>query len=142
MAQAKNGDTVRVHYTCTLEDGTIVGSTLKQEPLQFTIGNGQVISGIEEAVTGMEEGETKDTVIPNGKAFGPHKEEMIKVVDKDKLPADLKLEVGMNLQVKDKLGQTTVMKVTDVAESSVTLDFNHPLSGKDLIFNIQLLKVI
>lgn len=141
MAQVKHGDTVKVHYTCTLKDGTIVTSTMNQEPSQFTIGKGQLIPGIEEAIVGMEQGETKDITIPSDRAFGPHKEEMVRVVDRDRLPADLEVKVGMNLQAKNKDGQTSDLTVIDVSESTVTLDFNHPLAGKELLFNVNVVEI-
>jgi peptidylprolyl isomerase len=141
MAQAKHGDNVKVHYTCTLKDGTIVGSITDKEPLQFTVGKGQVIPGLEEAVEGMEQGETKDITIPSDKAFGPRKEEMVRVVDRNKLPADLKVNVGMKLQTKNKDGQTIDLTVIDVSESTVTLDFNHPLAGKELLFNVNVVEI-
>jgi peptidylprolyl isomerase len=142
MARAKQGDRVKVHYVCILEDGTIVGSTMNQEPLQFTIGSGQVILGLEEIVIGMKLGETKADRVINEKAFGPRREEMVSVVDRKKLPMDLQVEVGMQLQAMRGDGQVTITTVTNVSEYDVTLDFNHPFAGKDLIFNINLVEIV
>ncbi|MBE0426938.1 MAG: peptidylprolyl isomerase [Nitrospirae bacterium] len=140
MAQVKRGDNVKVHYTCTLKDGTIVDSTMNQQPLQFTVGKGQVLPSLEEAVEGMKQGEAKDITIPSDKAFGPHKEEMVQVVDRNRLPADLKVNAGMKLQTNQG-GQPIDFTVIDVSESTVTLDFNHPLAGKELLFNVNVAEI-
>ncbi len=141
MAKAKYGDTVKVHYTGVLEDGTIAATTFNREPLQFTIGKREVISVFEEAVLGMNVGESKTTTAPMEKAFGPHKKELIKMVDRSKLPADFKLEVGKKLKIKGMNGQTIVVRVSEVSEQGITLDANHPLAGRDLTFNILLVDI-
>lgn len=142
MAQAKPGDTVKVHYTGKLEDGTAFDTSIGYDPLQFTIGENQVISGFEDAVVGMNPGESKTVKVPADKAYGPHREEMVVEVSRNQLPADLKPEVGQQLQSRQPDGRTFVVTVTDVSESSVTLDANHPLAGKDLIFDIQLIEIV
>ncbi|HID96064.1 MAG TPA: peptidylprolyl isomerase [Candidatus Latescibacteria bacterium] len=142
MAQAKNGDTVKVHYTGKLEDGTVFDTSINRDPLQFTIGGGQLIPGFEQAVVGMNPGESKTAKVPADKAYGPHLEEMVLVVDRNQFPVDLKPEVGQQLQSRQPDGRTFVVTVTDVSESSVTLDANHPLAGKDLIFDIQLIEIV
>ncbi len=142
MAQAQIGDTVQVHYTGTLEDGTVFDTSINRAPLQFTIGDGQIIPGFEQAVIGMNPGESKTTKVPADKAYGPHYEEMVLVVDRDQFPEHLKPEVGQQLQMRQPDGQTIVVAVTDVSESSVTLDANHPLAGKDLTFDIQLIEIV
>jgi peptidylprolyl isomerase len=114
---------------------------MNKEPLLFTMGNGELIPGLEEAVEGMEEGETKNITIPSDKAFGPHKEEMVQVVDKDRFPADFEVVVGMKLQAQNKDGQTIPLTVIDVSESTMTLDFNHPLAGKELFFNVNVVEI-
>ena len=141
MAQAKYGDTVKVHYTGKLEDGTIFDSSIDRDPLEFTLGEGRVIPGFEQAVVGMDLNETKTVKIPEGKAYGPHREELVAEVDRSQLPADLKPEIGQQLQGSQPDGQVVVATVTDVSESSVTLDANHPLAGKDLTFDIQLVAI-
>jgi len=141
MAKVKHGDIVRIHFTSTFKDGTIVDSTMNKEPLQFIMGNGEVISGLEEAVEGMEEGETKNITIPSDKAFGPYNEEMIQVVYKDRFPADFEVIVGMKLQAKNEDGQIIPITVIDVSESTVTLDLNHPLAGKELFFNVNVVAI-
>jgi peptidylprolyl isomerase len=142
MAQAKPGDTVKVHYTGKLEDGTVFDTSTDSDPLQFTIGDGQIIPGFEQAVVGMNSGESKTIKVPVDEAYGPHREEMVLVVDRNQLPADLIPEVGQQLQNRQPDGQTIVVTVTDVSESSVTVDANHPLAGKDLTFDIQLVEIV
>ncbi len=141
MALAKQGDTIKVHYTGKLEDDTVFDTSIKRDPLQFTIGEGKVIPGFEQAVVGMKPGESKTTKIPADKAYGPHRKEMVIVVERNQFPAHLKPKAGQQLQIRKKDGQATVVMVTDVSESSVTLDTNHPLAGKDLTFDIQLIEI-
>ena len=142
MEQVKHGDTVKIHYTGKLEDGTIFDTSAKRDPLQFTIGAGQVISGFEEAVVGMNPSESKTVKVPADKAYGPHREEMVSVVDQNKIPKNLKLELGQQLQIPQEDGQKVIVAVTNISESSVTLDANHPLAGKDLTFDIQLIEIL
>ncbi|MGB2728247.1 MAG: peptidylprolyl isomerase [Halobacteriota archaeon] len=142
MAQAKHGDTVKVHYTGKLEDGTVFDTSVDRDPLQFTIGEGQIIPGFEQAVLGMNPGESKTIRIPTDEAYGTRREEMVMMVDRNQLPADLNPEVGQQLQSRQPDGQTIVVTVTEVSESSVTVDANHPLAGKDLTFDIQLVEVV
>jgi len=142
VAQAENGDIVKVHYTGKLENGMIFDTSAKRGPLRFTIGDGQLIPGFEQAVVGMNLGESKRVKVPADKAYGPHCEEMVLVVDQNQLPKHLKLEVGQQLQIPQKDGNKTLVTVTNVSESSVTLDANHPLAGKDLTFDIQLVEIL
>jgi FKBP-type peptidyl-prolyl cis-trans isomerase 2 len=139
-AQAKDGDTVQVHYTLKLEDGTVFETSIGRDPLQFTIGEGQLIPGFEQAVVGMSPGESKTVEIPADEAY-PYREELVMVVDRDLLPEDLQPEVGQQLQISQPSGETIVVKVIDVSELSVTLDANHPLAGKDLTFDIELVEI-
>ena len=142
MKQAKNGDTVKVHYTGKLGNGKIFDSSAKRDPLQFKIGDGQIILGFEQAVVGMKPGETKTTKIPSEKAYGPYSEEFVLVVDRSKIPSNIEPEVGQQYQVPQENGQKPVFMVTEVTESNVTLDGNHPLTGKDLTFDIQLIEIL
>jgi peptidylprolyl isomerase len=146
MPEAKNGDTVKVHYTGKLEGGTVFDTSVSRDPsrdpLEFTIGAGSVITGFEQAVIGMNPGESKTIEIPADKAYGPHHEEMVVVVNRNELPPGLKLKVGQRLQVRPSEGQTLEVSVTDVSELSVTLDGNHPLAGKDLTFDIHLVEIV
>lgn len=144
MAQARYGDTVKVDYTGKLEDGTVFDTTKDRYPQEFTIGGNQVILGFERAIVGMNPGESKTVRIPMDDAYGPHYEQMVGTMDRDRLPADMKLEVGQRLQfpVPDGGGETMLVTVTDVSDVSVTLDGNHPLAGKDLIFDIHLIEIV
>ncbi len=142
MAQAKNGDTVKVHFTCRFEDGTVFETSVGSEPLQFTIGRGEVITGLEQAIVGMNSGESKTIQVPADKAYGPYQEELVKVVDRDEFPENLQPEIGMKFQIHRADSVTKVIAVTDISESSVTLDANHPLAGKNPIFDIQLIEII
>jgi len=141
VTQAKNGDSVKVHYTGKLEDGTVFDSSTDREPLEFTIGENQVISGFEDAVVGMSPTESKTVNISADKAYGPHNPAMVVSVDKDRFPDHLKPEVGQQLQMRQEQGQVIVVMVTDVSETHVSLDANHPLAGKDLVFDIELVAI-
>jgi FKBP-type peptidyl-prolyl cis-trans isomerase 2 len=137
MAQAKNGDTVKVHYTGKLDDGTVFDSSESREPLKFTLGEGQVVAGFEEAVTGMDTGESKTFRIPAEKAYGPRSEDMVVQVDRDKLDADMVPKPGELWQISRDNEDPIIVMVTEVDEETVTLDANHPLAGKDLTFEIR-----
>lgn len=141
MGQAKQGDTVKVHYTGKLEDGTVFDSSVEREPLAFQLGAGQIIPGFEKAVEGMEPGQKTTTIIPAADAYGPHKDEAVIAVERSQLPADLEPEVGQQLQVQQESGQSLPVRVVQVDDSQVTLDGNHPLAGKDLAFEIELVNV-
>jgi peptidylprolyl isomerase len=142
MAQAKIGDTVKVHYTGKFGDGMVFDSSIDDEPLEFRIGERQVIPGFEEAVVGMNPGETKNVNIPVDKAYGPHRDDLVQVVDRKQLPTNLKPEIGQPLEGRQPNGEIVVATVTDVTESRVTLDANHPLAGKSLTFEIQLIEIV
>lgn len=141
MAQAKEGDLVKVHYTGKLEDGTEFDSSTEGEPLEFTIGKGEVIPGFEVAVSGMSPGESKAVNVPPEQAYGQHKEEMVAVLERKDIPADIELAVGNQLEVSQENGDSFLVLVTDLSETTVTLDANHPLAGKSLVFEINLLEV-
>jgi peptidylprolyl isomerase len=142
VSKAKNGDKVKVHYTGKFEDGEVFDSSLEREPLEFTIGKGQVIPGFEQAVEGMSPGDTKTTDIPPEKAYGPRHEEMVTEVEKNRFPADMDPKVGQRLQLRQADGKTIRVTVTNVSESMVTLDANHPLAGKNLTFDIKLIEIV
>jgi FKBP-type peptidyl-prolyl cis-trans isomerase 2 len=142
VAQVKLGDTVKVHYTGKLADDTVFDSSLNSEPIEFTIGAGQVIPGFEQAVVGMGVGEMKTTIIPAEQAYGPHEPDMVMEVDRDEFPPDLQLNVGQRLRVSQVDGQDVVVAVTGISGSQVTLDANHPLAGKDLTFDVQVVAIL
>ena len=141
MEQVNNGQTVKVHYTGRLDDGTVFDSSADREPLEFTVGGNQVISGFENAVVGMSPGESKTTRIPADEAYGPHREELVIDIDKAQFPEDLKPELHQRLKVNHADGTESIVIVTKISESSGTLDANHPLAGEDLTFDLQLVEI-
>jgi len=141
MAQAQTGNTVRIHYTGKLEDGTVFQSSDGGDPLEFELGKQQVLPGIEKAVTGMDVGESKTTTIPAAEALGPHRPELVAVVERSELPDDLEPAVGQQLLMREAGGQELRVTVTDTDDSSVTLDGNHPLAGQDLTFDLELVEI-
>ncbi len=141
MSQAKQGDTVKVHYTGTLDDGTIFDSSAGQEPLEFTLGNGQIIPGFEQAVMGMHAGDTKMVNIPSGEAYGVHREDLMLLVEPSMFPPEITPEIGQHLQLRQQNGTIFDAFVADISEAGITLDANHPLAGHDLTFEIQLLEI-
>jgi len=141
MSQAKNGDTVKVHYKGTFDDGFVFDSSEGREPLAFTVGEGQVIPGFEQAIDGMVIGDSKNVRIPAHEAYGPRREEMIQTIERAQIPPDLDLSVGQQLQVQGDGGHTFVVTITELTDDSVTLDANHPMAGKDLNFEIELVEI-
>lgn len=141
MAEAKKGDSVKIHYTGKLEDGTVFDSSENREPIEFTLGEGQVIPGFEDAVEGMEEGQKKTATIPPDQAYGERREDLVLRVPKDQLPDDIDPEKGQQLQMRTEDGRTFDVVVSEVADDSIVLDANHPLAGQDLTFDIELLEV-
>jgi peptidylprolyl isomerase len=144
MRQAKRGDTVRVHYRGKLQDGSVFDASFDREPLQFTIGGGRIIPGFEEAVVGMNPGDSKTTKLPVEKAFGPHREDRVAVINKSQFAGHwhLEPEVGQRLEIPQPEGPPMNVAVTNVTESEVTLDANHPLAGQDLMFDIALIDIV
>ena len=143
MAQAKSGDRVIVHYSGSLEDGTIFSSTYEEdEPFEFTIGEEKVLPSFQNAVIGMNEGETKTISVSPEDGYGKHKTEFVLKMEKDQAPPELELEVGKKLQVRLNDGTTRVVTVVAITEDSVILDANDPLAGKTLKFEIELVQII
>ena len=141
MAQAKHGDTVKIHYTGKLEDGSVFDTSTGRDPLQFNIGENQVIQGFEKGVTGMALNESKTVTIPSDEAYGPHREEMLLNIPRDQFPPNIEPKTGQQLELGQENGQTTIAIVSQLSESNVTLDANHPLAGETLIFDIQLIEI-
>lgn len=141
MTIAKNGDTVRVAYVGTLDDGTVFDSSKGNDPLEFTLGEGMVIPGFESAVEGMQVGETLTTTIEASDAYGVSDPRLRVNVPHDRFPDDIDPEVGQLLQVTQQDGSTIPVTVVEVAEEAVTLDANHPLAGQDLTFEITLISL-
>jgi peptidylprolyl isomerase len=141
MAKAKTGDTVKVHYTGTLEDGSVFDSSEGRDPLEFKMGEGSIIPGFEKAVEGMEKGDSETVTIEADDAYGPYQEEMVFQVSASEVPEDLDPKVGEQLQVRQADGSTVVVVVKAMDEKEVTLDANHPLAGKALTFKIELVEI-
>lgn len=140
--KVRKGDTVRLNYTCRLANGTVIDSSVGSEPLEITLGRYDVIKGLEDAVAAMKAGELKTVTVPADKAYGPYHDEWVLEVGRDKLPEDWNPEIGLHYEVPREKGQSTTATVTRVTQSSVTLDFNHPMAGKELIFEISLLEIV
>lgn len=141
MAQASAGDTVKVHYTGKLEDGTVFDSSREREPLEFTLDAGQIIPGFEEAVDGLEEGEETTVEIPPEKAYGPHQEDAVMEFPSEQLPDEIDPEVGLQLQLQGPDGQPFPARVVEIGDETIVLDANHPLAGETLTFEIELVSV-
>ncbi|TCD47870.1 peptidylprolyl isomerase [Chlorobium sp. N1] len=141
MAQAKAGDKVKVHYTGKLGDGSVFDTSADREPLEFTVGGGQVIKGFDTALIDMKPGEVKVQVIPVEEAYGAHSAELVTDVPRERFPADMELEIGQQLQVGLADGQQAIVMVVDLKEDAVTLDANHPLAGQELTFEIELVEI-
>ena len=141
MTEATEGNTVKVHYTGKLDDGTVFDSSEGREPLEFTIGQGQMIPGFERGVVGMEVGETRTLVIAADQAYGIHRPDGVFELDRSEIPTTIPLEVGMQLQATGPGGQPVTMTVAALSDDKVTMDANHPLAGKDLTFEIELVGI-
>lgn len=142
MTTANTGDTVRINYTGRLTDGTQFDSSDGREPLQFTLGEGQVIPGLEAHIEGMEQGAKSTVTIPPEAAYGPHRPEAIQTVERANLPPELDLKVGAQLQARTADGGVLPITVVEMDDTSVKVDANHPLAGKDLVFDVELVEVV
>lgn len=141
MAQAKTGNHVRVNFTGRLDDGTIFASSLNDEPIEFTLGENEVLPAIEEAVEGMEAGETKTIRITADDAFGPRRNDLVQEIPRDSLPEDMDVEVGQQLWVDQMDEEPVAVAVVDMSDATITIDANHPLAGEDLIFDLEVVDV-
>ena len=141
MSKVKNENKVKVHYTGTLADGTVFDSSREREPIEFTVGGGEMIKGFDEAVVGMDVGETKNFTIEADDAYGHRRDEMVFKVDRSQLPEEMEPQVGQHLQTEAEGGQPVILEIIEVGDAQVTLDGNHPLAGKDLSFDIEVVEV-
>ncbi|MEI6514508.1 MAG: peptidylprolyl isomerase [bacterium] len=141
MTQAAAGQKVRVHYTGKLDDGTVFDSSSGSDPLTFTLGSGEVIPGFDKGVLGLALNESRTVKIPCVEAYGPYQAEMVVELPKTEIPAHLALKPGQRLQLKSPQGMLAVT-VTGETDSTITLDGNHPLAGKDLTFDLQLIEIL
>ena len=141
MTQVKNGDTVAIHYTGTLNDGTTFDSSQGRDPLAFQVGSGQVIPGLDAALPGMAVGDKKTVNIPCGQAYGEVNPQMRQNVPRAEIPAEIPTEVGTRLQMQTQTGQVVPVTIVAADEEAITLDANHPLAGKDLTFDIEIVEI-
>lgn len=142
MAQAKVGDKVRIHYCGILGDATPFDYSLEEEPFEFTIGREMVLSGLEKAVIGMSEGETKTILVPPEDGFGHYRRDLLTIVERSQIPDYIDIEVGKEVTLPLHDGTTAIFTIKDIFGDKITLDGNHPLAGKQLIFRIRLLEIL
>ena len=142
MTQANSDDTVRIHYTGTLTDGSTFDSSTGRDPLEFQLGSGQIIPGLDNAIQGMNVGETDKVTIPAAEAYGPHIPDAVQTVPRTDIPAEIDLAPGLTLNAQRPDGQAMPVKVVEVTDTQVTLDANHPLAGEDLTFDVELVAVV
>lgn len=140
MTKIQDGSQVKVHYTGRLDNGQVFDSSQDREPLEFTMGQGQLIPGFEVAVTGLQAGDKKTVTIAAEDAYGQRQDELLFAVDRAQLPDHIQPEVGQQLQVNQD-GQTTVVTISDLTETTITLDANHPLAGENLTFDLEVVEV-
>ena len=141
MSQAKIGDTVKVHYTGKLDDGTVFDSSRSREPFSVKLGDGKVIPGFENGIVGMQQGQVKTVTISPEEGYGPRRDNLVLEVNESEFPRDINPEVGQKLQLKQANGQNVPVTITGIKDNIVTLDANHPLAGQTLTFEIELLEV-
>lgn len=141
MSEAKTGDTVRINYVGTLNDGQMFDSSEGRDPLEFVVGSGQIIKGLDSAIPGMTVGDKKTVNVPCDQAYGQTNPDARQAVPREQIPADIPVEVGTQLQMQTPQGQVVPVTVADVSETEVTLDANHPLAGQDLNFAIELVGI-
>lgn len=141
MTQVKSGDTIRIHYTGTLEGGETFDSSRGRDPLEFEVGSGQIIPGLDKAMPGMTVGETKTVEIPCAEAYGPVDPNARQSIPRDQIPADIPTAPGTQLQMQTPNGQVVPVTVVEATEAEITLDANHPLAGRDLTFEVELVEI-
>lgn len=141
MSTVKENDSVKVHYTGTLSDGSVFDSSREKDPIEFKLGEGQIIPGFEKGLMDMTVGETKTINIPSKEAYGERNDQMIQEVPKTQLPPEVSPEVGMGLMSQTPDGQQMQLTVTEVKDESIVVDANHPLAGKDLTFEVELMEI-
>ena len=141
MGKTKNGDAIKIHYTGKLEDGNVFNDSREGQPLEFIVGGGEVMPGIEKGVIGMEPGDTKTIEIPPEDGFGPRRKELVIEVAKSDLPDQITPTLGQRLKMRHPDGGHIELMITDVNEETITLDANHPLAGHTLFFDLELVEI-
>lgn len=141
MSQVKANDTVKLHYTGKLSDGQVFDSSVQREPLEVTLGQGQLIPGFEKGLVDMKVNDKKTITIPKEEAYGEIQKELFQPIPKENLPQEIKPEVGMGLVSKNPDGSERQLRVAEVNEDHIVVDANHPLAGKDLTFDLELLEI-
>lgn len=141
MSTAKTGDTVKVHYTGKLEDGEIFDSSEGRQPLEFEIGSGRLIKGFEQGVIGMEIGDTRQLTIAPNEGYGDKRQDLLVRVEREKIPANVTVGVGQHLKIPQPNGQAVNVIVQEVTDDTVLLDANHPLAGKTLVFDVEMVEI-
>jgi len=137
----KSGDRIGIHYTGRLEDGSEFDSSRKREPLEFEMGAGQIIPGLEQGLFGMALGEKKTVTVPAEKGYGPYNDKLVLEIPRDKLPGELEPKPGLRLQMVDKNDRSLPVVITEVSEESIMVDANHPLAGKELTFDVEIMTI-
>ncbi len=142
MTQASPGDTVRIHYTGRFPDGATFDSSRGREPLEFRLGAGEIIPGLDEAIAGMSVGDTGVVSVPADKAYGAHQPEAVQNIPRESIPSHIALEPGIRLQAERPDGATIALTIVEISEDEVKVDANHPLAGHDLVFEVELVAVV
>ena len=142
MSRAAAGNQVRFHYTGSLADGTVFDSSTERDPLQVTLGTGQIIPGVDQARTGMAPGDEQKVTVAAEEAYGPHRDELIHEVGRERLSPEMKVDVGDRLEGTDGSGRRLQLTVVEVNDQAVKLDANHPLAGEDLTFDLELVEIV
>ncbi len=141
MQKAEEGNTIKIHYTGRLDDGTVFDSSREREPLEFKLGEGSLIKGFEDAVSGMAVGDKKTIHIPANEAYGERRDDLVLTVNKKQFPPDIEPKEGLMLSLRNPAGGMVEAMISEVTEDSVTLDANHPLAGKELTFDLELVEI-
>ncbi|MVA97062.1 peptidylprolyl isomerase [Nitratireductor sp. CAU 1489] len=142
MAEVKSGDVVRIHYTGKLTDGTEFDSSDGREPLEFEVGSGQIIPGLDNHVTGMSVGDKSTVTIPAEEAYGPRDQNQVQALPRTQIPDTIELSVGTRLQASTPDGQPVGLTVVELTDDTVTVDANHPLAGQDLVFDVEVVEIV
>lgn len=142
MTTVKKGDTIRIHYTGRLEDGSVFDSSENSKPLEFKVGGGELVKGLEQGVIGMSDGETRSITVPMELGYGPHLKERVFEMDRKKLPGNFVPEIGQQLQMYRADGIPVAVTVVEIKDTVLTMDCNHPLAGKTMIFDTRLVDIV